>query len=81
MIVEAENKRWKVQSKTPTERLRAEVRQELRMRRVVMSDINYKVPVHMGLLEQTSPPREFTRPMSIGQNSEEPLRDIFESMS
>jgi len=57
MIVEAENKRWYVNSRTPTEKLRATLRQELKVRRYLAGDIRYKVPINVDML--SSPEREF----------------------
>lgn len=65
MIVEAENIRWQVERMTPTQKLRAEVHQEVVLHRIPRSDIRYRVPVDVELLRKASPEREFTRPMNL----------------
>jgi hypothetical protein len=65
MIVEAENKRWAVRAVTPTEKLRAQIRQELQLHQYPRDDIRYKIPVNIDLLRKMSPPREFKRLMDL----------------
>ena len=71
MIVEAENKRWRVESVVPTEKLRATIRQEMKLRQYPKGDIKYKVPVNYDILAPMSPAREFTRPMSLQEEQDE----------
>jgi hypothetical protein len=77
MIVEVENKRWYVEQRSTTEKLRAIVRQELKLRQYQKGDVKYKVPVNLDLLFQASPEREFTRAHSIDVREQAlPLKDI-----
>ncbi len=65
IIVEAENRRWLVNSVSSTEKLRSSVRQELRMFELARDDIKMRAPVDFDLLADHSPPRAFTRPMCL----------------
>lgn len=62
VIVEAENKRWSIEKVTPSERLRAVIKQELVIHQIATTDIEYKLPIrHTELLRdiQPSPARMF----------------------
>ena len=68
IIVEYENRRWRVVKVTTTERLRAVIHQELVLREIAPTDIEYDVPVDInGALElqQPSPARMFSNPTNI----------------
>lgn len=66
LIVEAENKRWRVESPVNrTEKLRATIRQELKLREYPPGDIKFKVPVTIDVQSDFSPPREYSRPMTV----------------
>ena len=65
MLVEAENKRWRVESVTTTEKLRAVVRQEMKLWRYASGDVHYKVPINLDENVLASPEREFTRPHDV----------------
>jgi hypothetical protein len=62
MLVDAENKRWQVETVTPTRKLGAIVRQELRVHQIPTADVRYRIVVE---IDQPSPEREFTRPMDV----------------
>lgn len=47
IIVEAENKRWRVQQVSTTERLRAPIKQELVLRQLEEKDIEYLLPIKL----------------------------------
>ncbi len=47
ILVESENRRWRVISSTPTERLRAKVRQELALHEIPKGDIEYDLPINV----------------------------------
>lgn len=47
ILIETENRRWRVLSVTTTERLRAMVRQELRLHEIPRGDIEYALPVRI----------------------------------
>ena len=66
MIVEAENKRWRIENPVNrTEKLRAVIRQELKLRAYPPGDIKFKVPVTIDIQSSFSPPREYSRPMTV----------------
>jgi hypothetical protein len=63
IIIEAENRRWRVASVRSTEKLRAVVHQEASLHLIPRSDIEYRLPVDMVLSgHQPSPERQFTNP-------------------
>lgn len=67
IIVEADNRRWRVRSMAPTERLRAVGHQELQLHAVIPGDVEYTLPVEVDLAEvSVSPPREFVNPQTPG---------------
>ena len=69
IIIEADNKRWKVKGVTGTERLRANVHQELSMGLLPSTHITYKLPVHVDVLSfDPSPEREYTNPQQLEPN-------------
>jgi hypothetical protein len=76
LIVEGENIRWRVEQVTPTEKLRALVRQELRVRQYARDDIKYKVPVELDLMLQMSPERELRRPMDLQDENETSIEKV-----
>jgi len=78
IVVEAENIRWRVESMTPTTKLRSVVRQELQLHRIPESDIRYKLPIDWDAKDDFSPRREFTRPMTLGAEKEEAIPDLEE---
>lgn len=67
LIVEAENKRWKVITQTQTERLRSVVHQELALHMVVRGDVEYKLPINLTELNNQAwaDERNFTNPQHI----------------
>lgn len=65
MIIEAENKRWNIEKITPTEKLRATVRQEVDLWAIPTDDVRYALPVNFDQLRQHAPSRSFTRPHSL----------------
>lgn len=76
MVVEAENSRWLVKSMTPTQKLRATVRQELQLFEMPKDDIKFKVPVDYDLLAQHSPEKSFKRQMSLQGVPLDPIPDL-----
>jgi hypothetical protein len=76
ILVESENKRWRVQAVSQTERLRAVVRQELQLHEIPRGDIEYTLPVNVDLKSlKPAAERNFTNPQHTDQN--EDLSDIF----
>lgn len=67
IIVEVENARWRVESMTPTQRLRSVVHQELVLKQVDLGDVEYKIPINIDDLRTIVPAgeRNFTNPQHI----------------
>jgi len=66
IVVEAENKRWRVHSVSSTEKLRAVVHQEVTLHLIPRSDIEYRLPVAVDLdTLQPSPARQYTNPQKL----------------
>jgi hypothetical protein len=67
MIVEMENRRWRVVRVATTERLRAVVHQELTLHEIVKGDIDFQVPVNLQDLSlvEPSPERNFSNPQNL----------------
>lgn len=67
IIIEAENRRWRVTQVTPTERLRAVVRQEMQLHELVKGDIEFQLPVNVDSLRELepSPERNFSNPQNL----------------
>jgi hypothetical protein len=80
VIVEAENKRWRVDKVTQSERLRTPIKQELVLLQINDTDIEYKLPINLdeALRDiQPSPPRMFTNPTDIQSSIDERTPDVF----
>lgn len=80
LIIEKENRRWKVVSLTQTEKSRARIHQELQIHEVVGTDIEFRIPLVLeGALRDfwASPPRNFSNPQNI-ETYEKNFPDIFE---
>lgn len=71
LVIEAENVRWRVETMTPTQRLRATVHQELTLFELPKTDIEYKVPLDIPDLRSLSPSpvREYTNPQHTDGDS------------
>lgn len=67
ILIEAENVRWKVESVTPTMRLRSVVHQELVLKEVDKGDVEYKLPVNLSDLRalEIAAERNFTNPQHV----------------
>jgi hypothetical protein len=75
ILIESENRRWRVQSVSSTQRLRATVRQELVIHEIPKGDPEYLLPVKLD--ERTLKPaaeRNFTNPQNL---DDEDYSDIF----
>lgn len=80
VLVEAENKRWRVVNTTTSERLRAPIKQELALYQIQSTDIEYKLPINLSeaLRDiQPSPPRMFSLPSDVASVIDERVPDIF----
>ncbi len=67
LIVEPENKRWKVVTVNTTERLRSVVHQELALHMIPRGDIEFKLPINLADLNNQlwADDRNFTNPQHI----------------
>ena len=72
ILVEAENKRWKVVTVAMTARLRAVVHQELTLHEVPKGDVEYKLPINISDLTKLRPSaeRNFTNPQHVDGDSQ-----------
>lgn len=64
ILIEVENTRWRVESMTPTQRLRSVVHQELTLKEIDKGDVEFKLPVSIDDLRSIIPAaeRNFTNP-------------------
>lgn len=77
ILVEAENKRWKVVSMTPTERLRGKVKQELTLHELPKGDVEFSLPVNIDPRTfQPAAPRNFTNPQNL-EAADDDLASMF----
>lgn len=66
ILIEAENRRWRVEKNQPTQRLRAVVRQELTIHEIPKGDIEYALPINLDTKSlQPAAERNFTNPQNI----------------
>jgi len=79
IIVEAENRRWRVVRVPTTERLRAVVRQEPILHEIAKNDIEFKLPIRLENLTdfEPSPMRNFTNPHNLEAFEAEAIKDVF----
>lgn len=73
ILIEAgENKRWRVERVSTTERLRATLHQELTLHAIPRTDIEFRLPVNVDDVMDlsVSPPRNFENPHHTGDTSE-----------
>jgi hypothetical protein len=73
IIVEAENRRWRVIHVSTTQRLRAVLHQEIRLHDIPKTDIEYRLPVRVEDLRELrpGPDREFSNPHNLTAVSDE----------
>jgi len=79
IIVEAENRRWRVVQVSQTERLRNVVHQELRLHEIVKGDIEFQLPIRLDNLRdfEPSPGRNFTNPQNLESFELEAVKNAF----
>jgi len=67
IIVESENRRWRIERVTTTSRMRALLHQELVLHEIPGTDIEFKIPINIDDLKnfEASPEREFTNPHDL----------------
>ncbi len=67
IIVEAENKRWRVHSRSLTERARSPVKQEIQIHRIPEGDMEFELPLNIDILsEDPTAVRQFQNPTVPG---------------
>jgi hypothetical protein len=83
VLVEAENRRWRVVSSQAPERLRAPIWQGLTLHEIPPTDIEYRLPINIDDLRrvQPSPERAFTNPQTPDEAGSRlaTLFDVFRS--
>jgi hypothetical protein len=80
IIIEGENKRWRVVQITTTEQLRAPLHQECSLHEIPKTDIEYRVELDLGVALKDlwlSPARNFTNPQNLGNFKDEEIPNIF----
>ena len=81
VIIEAENRRWRVMSVTQTEHGRAAIHSELLLHEIQKGDVEYKyeLPVSVESLRDLalSPARNFTNPSNLSTGVDEALPQTF----
>lgn len=80
LIVEAENRRWRVISAAATEKGRAVVHQELTLHEIPPRDVEFDVPLDLTRALRdlfVSPERNFTNPHNLGADEDALSRALF----
>lgn len=80
ILTELENQRWRVVGVSTSERLRATIKQELTLRAIMPTDIEFKLPLNLQepLRDvQVSPGRMFTNPHNFGNAIDERTPNVF----
>jgi hypothetical protein len=71
ILVESDNRRWRIMNVRSTQRLRATVRQEMQLHEIPRGDIEYLLPVQMPVGSRTdSAPRNFTNPQNVSKTDD-----------
>jgi len=71
IIVESENRRWRVISSTPTQRLRSSLHFEIRLHEIPRGDVEYDIPIDVDLFSMSpSAERNFTLPTNPREDGE-----------
>jgi hypothetical protein len=79
IIVETENRRWRVVKVSTTERLRSVVHQELVLHEIIKGDIEFQLPIRIEDLRdfEPSPGRNFTNPQNLEGFESEAIKHAF----
>lgn len=80
LVIEPENRRWKVVTQTGTEQGRALVHQELQIHEVPLRDIEFRVPLNLEIALKDlwfNPARNFTNPQNLDDFLDQNTADIF----
>ena len=78
LIVEPDNRRWRVVRVNQTERLRSVVHQELTLHEIPKGDIEFQLPIRIDDLRnfEPSPYRNFTNPQDLAAFEEGAIEDV-----
>ena len=79
LIIEPENRRWKVVTVSQTEQSRALVHQEIQIHEVPLRDIEFRVPLNLDIALKDlwlSPSRNFSNPQSLEAFENEEIPNI-----
>jgi hypothetical protein len=69
ILVESENRRWRIEAVAPTERLRATLRQELTLVEISKGDVEFQLPINIDLTTmQPAASRNFTNRQSLNES-------------
>lgn len=73
ILVEAENKRWRIVTVAKTERLRSIVHQEPTLHQIPRGDIEYKLPINLEDLQnqEWAGERNFTNPQHVNEHEDD----------
>jgi len=80
VIIEPENRRWRIQQVNQTEQLRAPVHQEVSMHLIPRSDVEYSIVLDMDTALKDlwlSPARNFTNPQNLSNFEDEEIPGIY----
>lgn len=80
IIIEGENRRWRVVQVNKTEQLRSTLHQEVQLHEIPKSDMEYKVRLDLGEALKDlwlSPARNFTNPHNLSNYTDEEIPDTF----
>jgi len=72
VIAEREGDRWRVVQVSTTQKLRAVIRQEMQLHRIVPGEIEYEFPIHWPDDWESAAERNFTNPQSPSDDLELP---------
>jgi len=81
LLIEPENNRWKVRSRSTTQQGRAPVTQELQLHEVPTSDIEYAIPLDLGMAIENmyfNPSRNYTNPHTLADTEEVDFPGIYQ---
>lgn len=81
IIVEPENRRWRVVQVSSTERLRAKVHHELTLHEIVKGDIEFQLKIDVGDLRdlEPSPERNFSNPQNMEAFGDEDMLAVLKA--
>jgi hypothetical protein len=81
LVIEGENRRWRVTTVTQTEKGRAGIHQEVGLHEIPPRDLEFSIPLELGIPLRDlwlSPSRNYTNPTTLENFMEEKLPRVFE---